>query len=84
MSRTIKWINGTGRREYQPITADGNREWLEEVFDMPGLPTYFVPAWKHPKYANGLRPSLYRSRLRAALVARRYERREAANTWKEA
>lgn len=81
--RVIEWANGVGRREYQPVTADGKREWLEETPDMPGFPPYFVSVWEHPKCANELSPCLYRSRLHAAYVARRYARRKAANTWKE-
>ena len=84
MSRAVEWVNGAGRRGYQPATADGKREWLKEVFDMPGFPMSLIPVWVHPKYANELRPRLYRSRLHAAYVARRYERRKAAHTWKEA
>ena len=84
MSYAVEWVNGAGRREWQPATSDGKREWLEEVFDMPGFPTYFVPVWKHPKYVSRLGPRLYRSRIHAAYVARLYERRKAANTWKEA
>lgn len=84
IDHAVEWVNGTGRREYQPATAEGEREWLEEVFDMPGFPTYLVPVWKHPKYVNGLNPRLYRSRLHAAYVARCYERRKAAYTWEEA
>ena len=83
MSRTVEWVNGVGRSEYQPATAEGKREWLRETFDMPGFPTYFVPVWAHPKNANELHPCLYRSRLHAACVARCYERSEAASTWKE-
>lgn len=84
MSRTVEWVNGVGRREYQPATAEGKREWLREDFDMSGFPPYLVPVWVHPKNANELRPRLYRSRLHAAYVARRFERREAANAWEEA
>lgn len=84
MSRTVEWVNGVGRREYQPATADGKREWLEELYDMPGFPLSLMSVWAHPRNANELRPRLYRSRLHAAYVARRYERRKAASTWKEA
>lgn len=84
MSHTIEWVNGNGKRKWQPVTADGKRQWLEEVTDMSGYPTYFVPVWAHPRNASELRPRLYRSRLRAARVARRCDRRKAANTWNEA
>lgn len=78
MSHTVEWVNGVGRSEYQPATADGKREWLRETFDMA-----LVPVWAHPRSANELRPRLYRSRLHAACVARCYERSEAASTWRE-
>lgn len=80
----VEWKNGLGCSEWQPATSDGTREWLKEVSDMPGYPTYFVPVWEHPENANGLDPYLYRSRLHAKFIARRRERRKAANTWKEA
>lgn len=83
MSHTVEWVNGVGRREYQPTTADGKREWLEELSDMPGFPPYYAPTWEYPEHSAGLDPCLYRSRRRAARIARRYEQREAANTWKE-
>ena len=76
--------NGLGRSRWQPATADGKREWLRETWDISGGPTYVVPAWRHPENATGLRPRLYRSRLHASFVARRYERREAAKAWEEA
>lgn len=80
----VEWKNGAGRCKWQPATSDGTREWLKEVPDMPGFPTYFVPVWEHPENANDLNPCLYRSRLHAKLTARRREQRKAANTWKEA
>lgn len=81
--RAAEWVNGTGKREWQPVTAAGKRQWLEEVPDLPGHPPTLMPVWEYPQYATGLTPYRYRSRRRAARIARRYERREAAHTWKE-
>lgn len=80
----VEWKNGLGYSEWQPATSDGTREWLKEVPDMPGFPTYFVSVWEHPENANDLDPSLYRSRLLAKFTARRREQLKAANNWKEA
>lgn len=76
MSRTIKWINGAGYRKYQPATDDGEREWIDDVYEMP--------VWEYPRHASKFNPKLYRIRLHAKLAARRYERRKAAHTWEEA
>lgn len=84
MSSAVEWKNGAGRSKWQPTTSDGNREWLEEVPDMPGFPTYFVPVWEHPENANDLSPRLYRNQLHAKYIARLHEWSRAANTWKEA
>lgn len=84
IGHATEWKNGLGRSRWQPETADGKRRWLEEVTDISGFPTYFVPVWEHPIKSAGLEPSLYRSRRRAKRVARRAERREAANAWEEA
>ena len=80
----IEWKNRLGRSEWQPATADGKREWLEETPDMPGFPPYYAPTWEYPEHSAGLDPCLYRSRRRAVRAARRAERREAAHTWEEA
>lgn len=80
----IEWKNRHGRSQWQPVTADGRREWLEETSDMPGFPPYYVPTWKHHEDSAGLEPYLYRSRRRAKRVARHKDRREAAHTWEEA
>lgn len=76
MSRTIEWVNGAGRRKYQPATDDGEREWVDHAYEMP--------VWEYPQHADKFSPRLYRNRLHAEFVARRHERHEAAHTWKEA
>ena len=75
MSRTIEWVNGAGRSKHQPVTDDGEREWIDDIYEMP--------VWEYPQHAGEFSPRLYRSRLRAELAARRYERRKATYTWEE-
>lgn len=80
----VEWRNANGKRAWQPETPDGRRQWKYLVEDHNGRSAGVLTRWENPDATDDdAVPARYRTRRRAARIARRYERREAAHTWEE-
>ena len=74
MADVRRWVDGTGRVRWQPVTDDGYRRFFEHGVGVE---------WLAQDYATSTRrPSLYQSRWLARRMAARRERRVAKSTWR--
>ena len=74
MADVRRWVDGTGRVRWQPVTDSGAGRFRE-----PGMGA----GWFYHDYATATRrPSLYQSRWLARRMAARRERRVAKSTWR--
>lgn len=77
-----KFINPLGETRWQPTLPNGMRAWMPTVRMHPWDIDWETEADTHPYTIQG--PRVYRSRARAARVARRKWVRVVEHQWKEA